>query len=197
MAKAIQRIYTAEFRTEMTSESRLRGHAAVFHRLAPIGQGYEQIGEHAFDEVLKRDADVRLLLNHNPDNLLGRTSSGTLALNVDKGGLIFDGDLPDTTLGNDVKVLIKRNDLTGFSFGFIPDLQSDTFGKAPDGKRIITRNNVINLLDVSLATYPAYKDTDGTAVLRAMDFTAIKTDRKSQLIRMRFRALQKGQVCVP
>lgn len=193
MNDALRRIFTTEFRMEMTSDNRVTGHASVFNRLAPIGQGYEEIGPNAFDEVLKRGEDVRFLLNHNPDNLLGRTRSGTLRLGTDANGLTVDDDLPETTLGHDVRILVRRGDLTGFSFGFSPDPQSDTFRAAPDGRRITTRNNIARMLDASLATYPAYGETDD-AVLRCVDFSnpPRMTNRRSQLIRVRSRLLTKG-----
>jgi HK97 family phage prohead protease len=193
MNDALRRIFTAEFRMEMVDENRVQGHASVFNRLAPIGRGYEEIGPNAFDEVLQRSEDVRFLLNHNPDNLLGRTKSGTLRLGTDANGLVVDDDLPETTLGHDVRILVRRRDLTGFSFGFAPDPKSDTFRMAPDGKQITTRNNIARMLDASLATYPAYGETDD-AVLRAVDFsnTPRATDRRSQLIRARSRLYTKG-----
>lgn len=193
MNDTLRRIFTSEFRMEMVTENRVQGHASVFNRLAPIGRGYEEIGPHAFDEVLRRSEDVRFLLNHNPDNLLGRTKSGTLRLGTDDNGLVVDNDLPETTLGNDMRILIRRRDLTGFSFGFAPDPQSDTFRLAPDGRQITTRNNIARMLDASLATYPAYGETDD-AILRTVDFSnALSTDnRRAQLIRARSRLYTKG-----
>lgn len=189
----LRRIYTTEFRMEMATDNRVQGHASVFNSLAPIGRGYEEIGPEAFGEVLRRKDDVPFLLNHNPDNLLGRNTSGTLRLGTDTRGLAIDDDLPDTSLGNDVRVLVKRGDLTGFSFGFVPDPQSDTHRLAPDGRQITTRNNVQRLLDVSLVTYPAYNDAND-AVLRSIDFSSTKPNgnRRSQLIRVRSRLLTKG-----
>lgn len=197
MNDTIRRV-NAEFRAELDSTGNLlRGHAAVFNRLAPIGRGYEEIAPHAFNEILLTNPDVRFLLNHNPDNLLGRTRSGTLRLNTDSNGLIVDDDLPETTLGNDVRILVRRKDLTGFSFGYAPDIQSDTHRIAPDGRQITTRNNIVRMVDASLATYPAYDDADD-AVLRCIDFsgtsntTSIAATRRSQLIRARSRLYTKG-----
>lgn len=181
-----RRMHTAEFRMEAVENGRIRGHASIFNRLAPIGSGYEEIAPTFFDEAIKRGEDVRFLLNHNPDNLLGRTSSGTLRLNTDNAGLALEDDLPETSLGNDVRILVRRRDLTGFSFGYKPDLQSDTFRMAPDGRQIVTRNVAQRVMDVSLATFPAYEDADD-AELRAIDFS--KTERpfsnRERLIRVR------------
>jgi HK97 family phage prohead protease len=192
MKSTISRLLSVEFRAELSTPDRLRGHAGVFNRMALVENNmYEEIGPTAFDEVLRRGDDTRFLLNHNPNNLLGRTASGTLRLRTDTTGLEVDNDLPDTTLGRDVRVLVARRDLTGFSFGYAPDEQSDTFRVAPDGRQVVTRNNMVRLVDVSLATYPAYAEADD-AVLRSIDFTRIvQIDQRSQLIRARSRA-QKG-----
>lgn len=153
---------TSDFRMEV-NDNRVVGHACVFNLLAQIDNGYEEIAPTAFDGVLKeRKEDVRLLLNHNPDNLLGRTQSGTLRLGLDTVGLTVDCDLPDTQLGRDVRILIQRGDLTGFSFGFMPDAASDTFRYAPDKRLITTRNHLRRLTDVSLVTYPAFDANDAT-----------------------------------
>ncbi|MGI8425543.1 MAG: HK97 family phage prohead protease [Actinomycetota bacterium] len=172
---------------EMADDNRVSGHASVFNQLADIGPSYEEMAPHAFDEVLRRDEDVRFLLNHNPDHLLGRTTSGTLRLSKDQTGLGVEDDLPDTSLGRDVRVLIRRGDLTGFSFGFAPDEQSDTFRLAPDGKQIRTRNNVARLADASIVTYPAYNGAND-AVLRSVDFsksTGNSLSNRDRLIRAR------------
>lgn len=193
MNTALRRILTTEFRMEMATENLVTGHASVFNSLAQVGRGYEEIAPSAFRSALKSGDDVPFLMNHNADNLLGRTTSGTLRLSTDAAGLAIEDDLPETTLGHDVRILVRRGDLTGFSFGFIPDPASDTFRTAPDGRQIVTRNNVHRILDVSIVTYPAYKDAND-AVLRAIDFSQVPRvgDRRSQLIRARSRLNQKG-----
>lgn len=168
--------------------NRVVGHASVFNVLARIDNGYEEIAPSAFDGVLKeRKEDVRLLLNHNPDHLLGRTQSGTLRLGLDAVGLTVDNDLPDTQLGRDVRILIQRGDLTGFSFGFMPDAASDTFRYAPDKRLITTRNNLLRLTDVSLVTYPAFDAND--AALRSVNYRS----NRDKLILAKWRVShQKG-----
>ncbi len=49
--------------------------------------------------------DVRALWNHNADCVLGRTTSGTLHLNIDARGLAYKIDPPATTLANDLIVI--------------------------------------------------------------------------------------------
>jgi HK97 family phage prohead protease len=78
----------------------------------------------AFTEYLRTEPDILALVNHDPNRLLGRTASGTLRLSVDDVGLAYDLDLPDTSEGRDLAVLLERRDITGSSF---------TFRVAPDG----------------------------------------------------------------
>lgn len=188
-----RRMSTAEFRLQATTGNNVVGHASVFNRLADIGRFYEEIAPTAFDEVLAGSPDVPFLMNHNADNLLGRTTSGTLALGTDAEGLVLNNELPQTSLGADVRVLVDRKDLTGFSFGYVPDEGSDTYRTAPDGKKIVTRNNVQRLLDVSIVTYPAYLDAND-AQLRSIAFDGGRLiTRRSQLIRVRSRLNSKGK----
>jgi HK97 family phage prohead protease len=134
--------------------NKLTGYAATFNELSEDLGGYrERIAPEAFDEVLATNPDVRLLVNHNPDNVLARTKSGTLRLAGDERGLAFEADLPNTTYARDLRESIKRGDLDGMSFRFkvAPD------GETWDGDvRIV--NRVSELVDGSVATYPAYKE---------------------------------------
>lgn len=185
------RLFVPEFRSELhDSENRMSGHASVFRSMARIENHWEQLDRTAFDSALARPDDVRFLLNHNPDNLLGRTTSGTLRLNKDDAGLAMDDDLPDTPLGHTVKELVRRGDLTGMSFGMRPTDHKLT--RAPDGRMLRTITD-LELYDVSLATYPAYKESNDV-VLRTVDFSKIPRvgDSRSQMIRARSRLHTKG-----
>ena len=42
-----------------------------------------------------------MLVEHNPDKLLGRTASGTLQLRDTPEGLAFECEMPDTQLGHE------------------------------------------------------------------------------------------------
>lgn len=183
----MNRLY-AELRAAALTGNTLAGHAAVFGQTAQIRGGYEAIAPSAFDEVLARRDDVVALRDHNPAMLLGRTSSGTLRLDVDEDGLAFEVDLPDTAYARDVRELVARGDLSGASFGFLPG--SDELGLAPDGRQLRTHTSVKRLLDVSVVAMPAY---DGTSVtLRHLTFDPAP-DRRSQLIRARHRAYRRYQ----
>jgi HK97 family phage prohead protease len=175
--------YNVLCRSELDGDT-LIGHAAVFGQMAKVPGGYEQLGNAAFDEVLKRsDSDVTALINHDPAMLLGRQAAGTLRVRADAEGLAFEVDLPDTSYANDLRKLVARGDMTGASFGFIPNLDKSTWTRAKDGSQVHTINALEFLRDVSPVTFPAYSGA-GVA-LRSYDFEQL--DSRSQMIRARAR----------
>lgn len=138
---------------------RIEGYGAVFNQRSEVlgGVFVEEIAPGAFDDVL--GDDVRALFNHDPNFVLGRTLSKTLALSIDARGLAYSITPPDTQTVRDLVLApLKRGDISGSSFAF---------RIAPGGEewreegalvvRTITRFR--SLLDVSPVTYPAYPDT--------------------------------------
>jgi HK97 family phage prohead protease len=162
----------------------LHGHASVFDQETYIpGEGWEEITRSAFNEVYKDpDTDTVALFNHDPTLLLGRQSSGTLRWSIDSEGLPFDVDLPNTTVGRDVRELLERGDLKGASFGWIPG-QYDTVTRK-EGGLLRSHTSIRRLVDVSVVTFPAY--SGASVALRSERF---ETDLRSQLIRARSRVL--------
>lgn len=140
----------------------LVGYAAVFDVEATIGGAFrERIARGAFDEALARD-NVVALLNHDPSQILGRTSAGDLRLSVDAHGLRYEVDIdPEDELAMRVHRWVRRRKITQSSFGFKVDAQDvrhDPQGGLP--LRIITK---ATLYDVSPVTFPAYTETSVTA----------------------------------
>tara|TARA_B100000029_G_C17555448_1_gene951547 strand:- start:597 stop:1730 length:1134 start_codon:yes stop_codon:yes gene_type:complete len=139
------------------------GYASVFNRLSQnLGGFVEQVDSRAFNSTIKQ-ADVRALFNHEPDHLLGRSSTGTLRMNVDDTGLRYEIDLPNTSLGKDVAELLKRGDISGSSFGF--RVISDDWGQTDDGYPLRTLTEVA-LRDLGPVTFAAYEST--SASLRSL-----------------------------
>lgn len=133
------------------------GHAAVFNVLSEDMGGFrEKIQPGAFDHVLKDD--VRALFNHNPNIVLGRTRAGTLRLSVDKAGLRYEINPPDTTGGKDLLAHLKRGDVSHSSFAFV--VERDEWGKDAAGRVIRTILSIRRLIDVSPVTFPAYLGAD-------------------------------------
>jgi uncharacterized protein len=172
---------TRNFDFEIRIESRedkpvIIGHGAVFNSLSEnLGGFREQIDPKAFDEVLTND--VRALINHNSDKILGRTKSGTLRLSTDERGLFYEIDPPDTSYARDLIESLRRGDITQSSFAF--SVEKDSWGEDSEGNYIRTINKVARLYDVSPVTFPAYPDAD--AAKRSMDeFLQSKESEKNE-----------------
>ena len=111
----------------------IHGYGAVFfdprdaagteYRLGSLTR--ERIAPHAFDKVLASGDEVVSFLNHDMNFLLGRRSNGTLRIAKDHRGLKYEIDV-DESDPDHVKVLakVRRGDLKGSSFSFIPTKES-------------------------------------------------------------------------
>lgn len=160
-----KRNWKVEMRAEGGGDApaKLVGYAAVYGQLSePIGgMFYERIAAGAFTRALKSGPDVRLLVNHNADLILGRTRAGTLRLSEDEKGLRIENDPPDTTLGRDTLISVRRGDMDQMSFAFfVPDGGDTWTEEIIDGQLWPVRTLTdINFDDVSVVTYPAYIQT--------------------------------------
>jgi hypothetical protein len=97
---------------------------------------------------------------------MGSTRAGTLTLTEDDRGLKVSATLPDTTYGRDARELVRRGDVTGFSFGFsMPARGGDEW--SADGTERVLKS--VRLHEVSLVAFPAYPETNGTATVRGLD----------------------------
>lgn len=143
-----QRTIDVDVQDVTTRGKTVHGYAAVYGAEARIGDITETIAAGAFSDVL--DSDVRALLNHDPNIVLGRTKSGTLRLFDEERGLRFELDLPESRA--DLREAVQRGDLDGASFRFLVGAEHW------DGdKRTIVKVKALH--DVTLATYPAYPAT--------------------------------------
>lgn len=162
------RIYSERVELRDGEQPVASGHASVFDRQSEnLGGFTEFIGRGAFDNT--DFSDVRGLLNHDPSLLLGRTTSGTVRLEVDDVGLRYEIDLPDTQTGRDLRVLMERGDITQSSFAFYIARDGSTWDEDEDsGALVRTITDISRVVDVSPVTYPAYPDTQvGLRELRA------------------------------
>lgn len=144
---------TAELRLDDTSSPKITGYAAVFDTWADIGGWFrESIRKGAFTRTIK-EADVRALMNHNENYVLGRNKAGTLRLKEDSKGLAVEIDPAPTSWANDLLVSMKRGDVSQMSFGFTVNEQEVNYER---DERVLTD---VTLFDVSVVTYPAYPTT--------------------------------------
>jgi len=169
----IERRFTkgAEVRATETAAHtpQIEGYAAVFNADYVMYEDstfriVERIKPGAFTPVL--DADVRCLFNHDRDNVLGRTTNGTLSIAQDDKGLSYKNEMNnETRIGKDVHQFVQRKDVTGCSFAFTVGKDSVTREKTADGRYLLTRTieEIDGLYDVGPVTYPAYEQTSVSA----------------------------------
>ncbi|QEA50869.1 HK97 family phage prohead protease [Leuconostoc lactis] len=156
--------------TDSQFVGKIGGYAVVFNEPSEnLGGFIEYVNPDAFDSVDM--SDVVALYDHNFANVLGRTSANTLQLEVDKKGLHFSLDIPNTTLGNDVYTNIRAGNLKGMSFGFT--VVDDEWTKDANGTPQRTITKIGKLHEVSVVTMPAYQETS-VAVTRALSEDAYK-----------------------
>ena len=138
------------------------GYAAVFYDPKDEGTEYVRFGFHeriaraAFDRALKEGQDVVAKFNHDSNYVLGRTSNGTVRLEVDDVGLHYSIDLPDTSVGRDLAISLERGDVKGSSFAFEP-VSFDT--ENMDNGDIIVTVTDVDLGDVGPVVHPCYEAT--------------------------------------
>lgn len=153
----------AEIRLDESGEQpRLVGYASVFYDGTPKTEFrlwadfVERIMPGTFDKTLKAKDDVRGLFNHDPSQILGRTTAGTVELSTDKRGLRYSIELGSTTVAEDVVKHIRRGDVSGSSFGFeVTDVEHRMEDKVD-----IREITGVKLFDVGPVTFPAYEGTD-------------------------------------
>lgn len=175
---------TIEVRSGADAPDRLVGHASVFNQWTTLYESdsyrwREIVRPGAYARAIAEGQDVRALFNHDPNFVLGRTTSGTLSLAEDERGLVSEINPPASQLVRDLVLEpIRRGDVSQMSFAFVPNRTKDIREKADGilvldrgGERITVReeNGVIledrelldvDLFDVSPVTYPAYSGTD-------------------------------------
>ncbi len=140
---------TIEVREADGEEMILEGYAAVFNSETDLGHFREVIKPGAFDDVMTND--VRALINHDPNLVLGRTTNGTLELSQDARGLKYRVKLGAQQYAKDFYESVKRGDISQSSFAFTIEKQSWN-----EERTVRSVDKVRQLLDVSPVTYPAY-----------------------------------------
>jgi uncharacterized protein len=163
-----RRILCKEVRYDASGEApKIRGYAAVFNTLSEdLGGFREQLATGAFADALG-NSDVRALINHDANLVLGRSTSGTLTMREDAVGLYTELTPPDTQAARDLVELMKRGDVTQMSFAFTVAKEDQAWTRDGSGPWLRTIKKVSRLYDVSVVTYPAYPAT--TAAVRFLE----------------------------
>lgn len=149
----------------------IEGYAIVFgvqsKLLIDWGEAYREIIEPGAvtQENLAR-FDIKMTLWHNRERLLARSNrgAGTLTLTVDEVGVKYSFEAPRTPDGDTALELVKRGDLAGSSFIFWSDeTTSVSYTKNEEGVIIRHVNRIDEIFDMTIASDPAYAQTNVTA----------------------------------
>nr|DAF74449.1 MAG TPA: prohead serine protease [Caudoviricetes sp.] len=114
----------------------------------------EKIKAGTFKNALKRNDNVKVLLNHDPERELASTQNGTAILEEDNIGLRAEVTITDP----EVVEKARNHKLIGWSFGFYPNSE-----EISQNEKIVTRTVTdMDLVEVSIlddTKSPAYYGT--------------------------------------
>lgn len=165
------------------------GLAAAFNSPSQPLPFIERIAPGAFARSLRSRNEIKLFVNHDTSRVLASKRAGTLRLSESQRGLEVEADLPDTTDGRDMAVLLKRGDIDSMSFGFSVPKGGDVW--SDDGQERELRE--VRLHEVSVVTgWPAYEST--TASVRSLDGLVDATGLEAEKLNEAITALEKGEM---
>jgi hypothetical protein len=183
--------------TTQGSKRSITGYAATwdtpFSKQMTRAMGFsERIARGAFSRALREKQDVICTRDHDPKQLLGRVSNGTLQLSEDSKGLRFSCDCPDTQAARDLHTLIQRGDIKGCSFSFIPTKERWGKEKNRDNGNLQATREIqdCDLLDVSCVAQPAYDV--GTSVDAREDFEDYDDDEDDDTAKASLQEMDGG-----
>jgi HK97 family phage prohead protease len=139
------------------------GRAASYNKLSSdLGGFVERLAPRCFARSLRNGDDVICTINHDTNQVLGRTKNNTLTLRDSDEGLDFVCKLnPKSQAHRDLHAAVERGDLDSCSFAFGVDEGGDSFDSIVDpynAGRSIARRTIrsAKLFDTSIVTHPAY-----------------------------------------
>ena len=185
-----RRVTVNEFEVRDAAEgsgSTFVGLAAAFNSPSQPLPFIERIAPGAFSRSLRSRNEIKLFVNHDTSRVLASKRAGTLRLWESDRGLEVEADLPDTTDGRDMAVLLKRGDVDSMSFGFSVPKGGDSW--SDDGQERELRE--VRLHEVSVVTgFPAYEAT--TATVRSLDGLVDATGLEAEKLNAALSALEAG-----
>lgn len=114
----------------------------------------EKIKAGAFKNALKRNDNVKVLLNHNPDRELANTKDGTAILEEDNIGLRAEVTITDP----EVVEKARNHKLVGWSFGFYSN-SDEVAHEATIATRTVTDMDLVEVSILDDTKSPAYSGT--------------------------------------
>ncbi len=143
---------------------KISGYAAIFNSRTSIGGWFDEIiSPGAFDKSISaNNSDIRALVNHDWDKVLGRTKAKTLILREDNKGLYFEIEMPNTSYARDLAASMERGDIDQCSFGFWVDEGKERWDYSQEPA--LRTLEEVELYEVSVVSLPAYDDTEASLV---------------------------------
>lgn len=180
----------------------IEGYAIVFgvesRMLVDYWDDYREIIEPgAITEEELAQMDIKMTMWHNREKLLARSNKGvgTLKLSVDKIGVKYEFEAPNTSDGNNALELVKRGDMGGSSFTYWSDESSSVSYTKDDDDILIRHVKKINMVyEMTIASDPAYTQTSVTA--REIEQSGLKIKhedeaRREEELRKREQAIRE------
>lgn len=145
---------------EDSQERIIEGYFALFNTETELFPGFfESILPGAFDDTIS--GDIRALIDHDHAKVLGRTKSRTLELKVDSRGLYGTVRINENDReAMDLYERVKRGDVDQCSFGFYVRDEEIDYG---DNGTIRSKLKKVDVIEVSVVTFPAYAETSVSA----------------------------------
>lgn len=183
------RSVSSEFNTraDEVGDMYISGYFSVFNSNYEIWDGAtESIAETAFEGALSDD--IRCLIDHETRLVLGRTKANTLTLKTDSRGLWGEVKInPNDQDAVNLYERVKRGDVDQCSFGF--DILDEEFEDRGDSVHWTIKK--VKLYEVSVVTFPAYKDTSVSARKEELDTIkkrALEADKSRLLNKLKKRS---------
>ena len=158
-AERQMRSVQTEFITRENNDTPIiEGYFSVFGDLYNIAPGMsESVAQGAFSRSLE-GGDIRALANHDTTLVLGRTKAHTLELSEDSRGLYGKIHInPKDVDAMNLYERVKRGDVSQCSFGF--NVRDEESTISDDGDIHWTLKD-LDLIEVSVCTFPAYEETN-------------------------------------
>jgi uncharacterized protein len=165
-----------EIRAKQTDDepSKIVGYAVKWGKRSNT-MGYYYKFEERFEKGAFSDAitgDVIAAWNHNWNEILGRSTSGTLFLEEDDSGLRYEITMP--SWADKYVETVQRGDVSGSSFTFVPEIE-----EWDETNEIAVRTiKKAKLYEVSPVIHPAYPQSE--AGVRSMQDVFESFERSKQ-----------------
>lgn len=172
MKKEIRAINSKiEIRQEEQKKDKIVGYALKFNTWSNNLGGFKEIiDRNALDNCDMND--VRALIDHNTQKILGRTTNNSLKLTIDDVGLRFECIPSDTTYARDLIENMKNGNINQCSFAFALNYDNNNCENweydEEEGIYKRTLKDIKEIFDVSCVTYPAYDNTECVVAQRTL-----------------------------